>query len=311
MLLDSHAHLDGPQFAADRDVMIARAHDSGIQLLLAIGNGDGPDDLACALPFAERYDWVYASCGVHPHEAKLVEERHYAELLRLAAHPKLIAIGEIGLDYWYEHSPRDLQQQVFRRQLAVAAEAKLPILIHCRPSQAPAAGSAALPPAPAAGSAALPPAPAAGSAALPPAPAAGSAALPHSSTLTDAWDDLLRILHEDWAATGLGGVMHCFTGDLAQARASLDLGFLLSFAGNLTYPKALNIQEAARMVPLDRYLLETDCPYLAPVPHRGQRNEPAYVADTTRYFASLRGITQEEAGEQAVANFRRLFNPTT
>jgi TatD DNase family protein len=285
MLLDSHAHLDGPQFAADRDAMIARAHDSGIQLLLAIGNGDGPDDAGCALPFAERFDWVYASAGVHPHEAKLVEERHYAELLRLAAHPKLIAIGEIGLDYWYEHSPRDLQQQVFRRQLAVAAEAKLPILIHCRPSQAPAAGSAA----------------------LPPAPAAGSVALPHSSTLTDAWDDLLRILHEDWAATGLGGVMHCFTGDLAQARASLDLGFLLSFAGNLTYPKALNIQEAARMVPLDRYLLETDCPYLAPVPHRGQRNEPAYVADTTRYFASLRGITPEEAGQRALSNFRRLF----
>ena len=261
MFLDSHAHLDGPQFAADRDAMIARAHDSGIQLLLAIGNGDGPDDAGCALPFAERFDWVYASAGVHPHEAKLVEERHYAELLRLAAHPKLIAIGEIGLDYWYEHSPRDLQQQVFRRQLAVAAEAKLPILIHCRPS----------------------------------------------ANSTDAWDDLLRILHEDWAATGLGGVMHCFTGDLAQARASLDLGFLLSFAGNLTYPKALNIQEAARMVPLDRYLLETDCPYLAPVPHRGQRNEPAYVADTTRYFASLRGITPEEAGQRALSNFRRLF----
>ncbi len=261
MLLDSHAHLDGPQFAADRDAMIARAHDAGIELLLAIGNGDGPNDLACALPFAERFDWVYASAGVHPHEARLVEERHYAELLRLAAHPKLIAIGEIGLDYWYEHSPRDLQQQVFRRQLAVAAQARLPILIHCRPS----------------------------------------------ANQSDAWDDLLRILREDWAATGLGGVMHCFTGDLAQARASLDLGFLLSFAGNLTYPKAVNIQEAARMVPLDRYLLETDCPYLAPVPHRGQRNEPAYVADTTRYFANLRGITPEEAGAQAVANFRRLF----
>ena len=273
MLLDSHAHIDGPQFAADRDAMIARAREAGIELLLAIGNGDGPDDLACALPFAERYDWVYASAGVHPHEAKLVEERHYAELLRLAAHPKLIAIGEIGLDYWYEHSPRDLQQQVFRRQLAVAAQAKLPILIHCRPASA-----------------------------------AGSAALPHTGHSTDAWDDLLRILREDWAATGLGGVMHCFTGDLAQARASLDLGFLLSFAGNLTYPKAVNIQEAARKVPLDRYLLETDCHYLAPIPHRGKRNEPAYVAETTRYFANLRGITPEEASAHALANFRHLFS---
>jgi TatD DNase family protein len=288
MLLDSHAHLDGPQFASDRDAMIQRAYDSGIRALLAIGNGDGPDDLACALPFAERYPWIYASAGVHPHEARLLTDAHLDHLRQLASHPKLIAIGEIGLDYWYDHSPRDIQQQAFRQQLAVAAEARLPILIHCRP-QAPAAGSAA----------------------LPHAPAAGSAAFPNTLNNDDAWDDLLRILRDDWAATNLGGVMHCFTGNPEQARASLDLGFILSFAGNLTYPKAQNIRDAALLVPLDRFFLETDCPYLAPVPHRGKRNEPALVAETTRYFAQLRSLTPEAAGEQALANFHHFFNLPT
>lgn len=261
MFLDSHAHLDGTQFAADREAMIQRAHDAGIRALLAIGNGDGPDEMGCALPFAEKYSWIYASAGVHPHEASLLTSEHLDQLRKLAEHPKLIAIGEIGLDYWYDHSPRDVQQRAFRQQLAVAGEARLPILIHCRPSK----------------------------------------------NGEDAWDDLLGILREDWVATGLGGVMHCFTGTLAQARASLELGFMLSFAGNLTYPKALNIQEAAAMVPLDRYLLETDCPYLAPMPHRGKRNEPAFVAETTRYFAQLRSMTVEATGGQALENFYRFF----
>jgi TatD DNase family protein len=261
MLLDSHAHLDGSQFATDRDAMIQRAYDAGIRALLAIGNGDGPDDMACALPFAERFPWIYASAGVHPHEARLVTPEHLDRLRQLASHPRLIAIGEIGLDYWYDHSPRDVQQQVFRQQLEVAAEARLPILIHCRPSQ----------------------------------------------DSDNAWDDLLAILREQWAPTRLGGVMHCFTGNLDQARASLDLGFVLSFAGNITYPKAQNIRDAALFVPLDRFFLETDCPYLAPVPRRGKRNEPALVAETTRYFAQLRGMTPESAGEQAIVNFNQFF----
>jgi TatD DNase family protein len=261
MLLDSHAHLDGPQIAADRDAMIQRAYDSGIRALLAIGNGDGPDDLACALPFAERYSWIYASAGVHPHEARLLTPAHLDHLRQLTAHPRLIAIGEIGLDYWYDHSPRDIQQQAFRQQLDVAADAHLPLLIHCRPSQ----------------------------------------------NGEDAWDDLLAILRDQWVSTNLGGVMHCFTGTPAQARASLDLGFVLSFAGNITYPKAQNIRDAALLVPLDRFFLETDCPYLAPVPHRGKRNEPAFVADTTRYFAQLRNLTPSAAGAQALANFRSFF----
>ena len=261
MFLDSHAHLDGPQFAADREAVIQRAYDAGVRALLAIGNGDGPDDLACAIPFAERYPWIYASIGVHPHEARLLTPAHLANMERLARHPRVIAIGEIGLDYHYDHSPRDVQQRVLRQQLQLAASVQLPILIHCRPSQ-------------------------------------GS---------TNAWDDLLAILREQWSPTGLGGVMHCFTGDLPQAHASLDLGFILSFAGNLSYPKAQNIRDAAAMVPLDRFFLETDCPYLAPIPHRGKRNEPAYVVETSRHFAQLRNLTPEAAGQLALDNFFRFF----
>ncbi|MDR3764219.1 MAG: TatD family hydrolase [Acidobacteriota bacterium] len=261
MLLDSHAHLDGPQFKEDREAMIQRAWESGIRTLLAIGNGDGPDEMGNAIPFAERFDWIWASAGVHPHEAEKFTPAHAEQLRGFARHARVIAVGEIGLDYWYDYSPRDVQMKVFRQQLEIAAEAKLPILIHCRPSA-------------------------------------------HSA---NAWDDLLRILNEDWAATGLGGVMHCFSGELTQARASLDLGFLLSFAGNVTFSKAQNIRDAAAMVPLDRFLLETDCPYLAPVPLRGKRNEPAFVAETTRYFATLRGIDPAEAAAQATRNFRDFF----
>ncbi len=249
MFLDSHAHLDGRQFASDREAVIQRAYDAGVRALLAIGNGDGPDEMGCAIPFAERYPWIWASVGVHPHEARLLTSGHLSEMERLACHPRVIAIGEIGLDYHYDHSPREVQQCVFRQQLELAAAAKLPILIHCRPSQ----------------------------------------------NSSNAWDDLLGIVREQWSGTGLGGVMHCFTGELAQARASLDLGFVLSFAGNLSYPKAQNIREAAEMVPLDRFFLETDCPYLAPIPHRGKRNEPAFVVETTRYFAGLR--RRDGAGE--------------
>jgi TatD DNase family protein len=261
MYLDSHAHLDGAQFASDREATIQRAYDAGVRALLAIGNGDGPDDLACAISFAEQYPWIYASAGVHPHEARLLTPAHLANMEQLATHPRVIAIGEIGLDYWYDYSPRETQQKAFRQQLDIAAAVKLPILIHCRPSL----------------------------------------------NSDDAWDDLLAILREQWAATGIGGVMHCFTGNLEQAQASLDLGFLLSFAGNISYPKAQNIRDAASMVPLDRFFLETDCPYLAPIPHRGKRNEPAFVVETTRYFAQLRGLTQEAAGELALNNFLSFF----
>ena len=261
MFLDSHAHLDGPQFASDRDAVLQRAYDAGVRALFAIGNGDGPDDMGCAIPFAERYPWIWASVGVHPHEARLLTSAHLSNMECLARHSRVIAIGEIGLDYHYDHSPREVQQRVFRQQLELAAALKSPILIHCRPSQ----------------------------------------------NSSNAWDDLLAILRKQWARTGLGGVMHCFTGDLAQARASLELGFILSFAGNISYPKAQNIRDAAAMVPLDRFFLETDCPYLAPILHRGKRNEPAFVVETTRHFAELRNLAPEDAGTQALENFRAFF----
>src|SRR2546426_1526345 len=169
-LIDSHAHIDFPQFAEDREAMLDRARAAGVTALLAIGTGPGPEKLDAALPFAEQQDWIYATVGIHPHEAKEVTPRHLAELARLAQHPKVIAWGEIGLDYYYDHSPRDLQSQVFLRQLQMARATKLPIVVHCRPSD----------------------------------------------RSDDAWEDCLELLHEHWAASGLGGILHCFTGTWAH-----------------------------------------------------------------------------------------------
>ncbi len=265
MYVDSHAHIDGKQFAADRDAMLTRAREVGVRTLLAIGNGDGPDTVECAIPFAEKHDWIYASIGIHPHEARLADEAAYAKMERLAKHPKVIAWGEIGLDYFYDHSPRDVQQTVFARQLELAEAAHKPIIIHCRPSQ----------------------------------------------NSEDAWDDCLRLLRERWAPAGLGGILHCFTGSLEHARAALDIGFVISFAGNITYPKAQNIRDVAAMVPLDRFFIETDCPYLAPVPHRGKRNEPAFIVETARQVGELRGLSGEQAGNLAADNFFRFFGLTS
>lgn len=261
MFIDSHAHIDGKQFEHDRGEMLFRAQQAGVTTLLAIGNGDGPDDLDAALVYAEKHDWIYATTGIHPHEARLANDAAYSRLEELARRPKLLAIGEIGLDYWYDHSPRDVQQQVFIRQIEIAAAARKPIVIHCRPS----------------------------------------------ANNEDAWDDLLRILHQHWKPSGLRGVMHCFTGTLDQARKSLDLGFILSFAGNITYPKAQNIREAAVMVPDDSFFIETDCPYLAPIPYRGKRNEPAYVIETARAIGELKSLTREAAGLRAAKNFQSFF----
>jgi TatD DNase family protein len=263
MFIDSHAHIEGKQFEQDRAAMLERARAAGLTTLLAIGNGDGPGTgtLDCAVKFAEEFDWIYATTGVHPHEAKLASQADYDEMQCLARHPKCIAWGEIGLDYWYEHSPRDVQQKVFVAQMEMARAAKKPIIIHCRPSQ----------------------------------------------NGQDAWDDCLRLLREHWQACGLRGVMHCFTGELDHARASLDLGFNLSFAGNVTYPKAQNIRDAAKMVPADRYFIETDCPYLAPIPYRGRRNEPAFVVETARAIGELRGLSRDEVGAQTAENFRSFF----
>jgi TatD DNase family protein len=265
MYIDSHAHLEGHKFDHDRGEMLDRARAAGVQRILAIGSGTGPGTLDCAIKIAEQHDWIFASLGIHPHEAKLAGEADYAEMEQLARHPKIVAWGEIGLDYFYDHSPREVQQEVFRRQMEQARAARLPIIIHCRPSQ----------------------------------------------NSENAWDDTIRMLREHWAATGLGGILHCFTGEWEHARTALDMGFYVSFAGNVSFPKAESIRAAARQVPIDRMLIETDSPFLAPVPHRGKRNEPAFVVDTAEAVAQLAGgMPRAEIGRKTTENFYTLFPQT-
>lgn len=264
MYIDSHAHLDGPKFDTDRDQVLVRAREAGLERILAIGSGTGPGTLDCAIKVAGQHDWIYATIGIHPHEAKLATEADYAEMQQLAGNPKVIAWGEIGLDYFYDHSPREVQQEVFRRQMELAHAARLPIIIHCRPT----------------------------------------------NNSENAWDDTLQMLRDHWAPFGLPGILHCFTGEWKHAEAALDIGFYISFAGNVSFPKAENIREAAKRIPLERMLIETDSPFLAPVPHRGKRNEPAFVVNTAETIAQLRGITPEETGEQTRNNFYRLFPVT-
>jgi TatD DNase family protein len=254
-LIDSHAHIDFPQFADDREAMLQRAREAGVGTLLAIGTGPGPEKLDAALPYAEQHNWVYTSVGVHPHDAKEVTPQHLDELARLAQHPKVIAWGEIGLDYFYDHSPRDVQAAVFRSQMELAHRAKLPIIIHCR----------------------------------------------------DAWDDCLSLIERHWKPTGLGGILHCFTGTIDHARRGMDMGFLISFAGNSTYPKTQNLRDVAKELPLGGILIETDAPYLAPQAYRGKRNEPAYVAEVAKSLAAVRNLAPEEIAAATADNFRRLF----
>ena len=262
MFIDSHAHLEGKQYAHDREQVIARARAAGVETIVAIGNGDGPENLDCGIKLAEQYEFIYATLGIHPHEARLATDAAYDEMWRLAKHPKIIAWGEIGLDYFYDHSPRDVQRQVFVHQMELARATKLPIVIHCRPS----------------------------------------------TTSDDAWEDCLRLLTEHWNASGLGGILHCFTATWPYARRALDMGFMISFAGNLTFAKAQQIRDSALQVPLDRILLETDSPYLAPVPHRGKRNEPAFVKEVARQLGELRGISPEDIGVETTENFKRFFS---
>jgi len=254
-LIDSHAHIDFPQFAEDREAMLDRARAAGVSTLLAIGSGPGPEKLDAAIPFAEQHDWIYATVGTHPHEAKDLTPAHFDQLAKLAKHPRVIAYGEIGLDYFYDHSPRDVQGNVFRKQMEIAAKAKLPIIIHCR----------------------------------------------------DAWSDCLDLLEQHWRATGLGGILHCFTSTLEDAKRGLDMGFLISFAGNSTYPKAQNLRDVAKALPLENLLIETDSPFLAPQAYRGKRNEPAYVGEVAKAIGSVRDLAAEDIALATAGNFRRFF----
>jgi TatD DNase family protein len=253
--LDSHAHLDDSKFDADREAAIARARAAGLKYVVTVGCGSGPDDLGVGIPIAAAHEWIYTTAGIHPHEAARAEERHFEALQKAAVQPKVLAIGEIGLDYFYDHSPREIQKRVLIRQLEIARAARRPVVIHCR----------------------------------------------------DAWPDLSEIFRQHWRSSGLGGILHCFTGSGDDARRFLDSGFLVSFAGNITFKKAEDLRKAALSVPLDRLLTETDSPYLAPVPHRGQRNEPAFVVEVTRALAALRQLSAEEIGRQALENFEKFF----
>ncbi len=255
-LVDSHCHLDDAKFDADRQEVIARAHAAGVDAMLAVGTGSGPPDLEAGIRIAGSHPRIYATIGVHPHDAAKATPETFQRLREVASAPKVVAIGEIGLDYHYDFSPPEVQRSVFSRQLEFAREMGLPVVIHTR----------------------------------------------------EAWQDTMRILRDAGVARG---VMHCFSGGPAEAEESLALGFHISFAGVLTFPKAAAIQDAARGVPIDRMLVETDCPYLAPAPHRGKRNEPAFVAHTARKLAELRGDTEENIAEATSGNFERLFGTAT
>jgi len=266
VLVDSHAHLDSERYDADRDALLMRAWDAGVGTILSVGIGDGPATMHRALEISREYAGragmprIVASAGIHPHEARLADEAAYAKLDALLQEPEVVAAGEIGLDYFYDHSPREVQRAAFARQMEIAAARRKPIIIHCRPSD-------------------------------------GS---------SDAWDDTLSMIEQQWPA-GLGGILHCFTGEWQHAGRALDCGFLISFAGNITYPKAKRIRDAAAQVPLDRLLVETDAPFLAPVPNRGKRNESAWVRDVAAKVAEVRGVDPDEIASRTTENFTRFF----
>ena len=252
-LVDTHCHLDGEGFDEDREAVIDRARAAGVEWMVAIGTGDGPPDLEAGLRLADAYPFIYATVGVHPHEAAKATGETWPKLLALTAHPKCVAVGEIGLDYHYDFSPRETQKAVFVRQMQLARDARLPIVIHTR----------------------------------------------------EAWDDTIALIRENWDPE-LGGIFHCFSGGPGEAQQALDLGFYVSFSGIVTFPKATDIHQAARMVPDDRLLIETDAPYLAPVPYRGKRNEPAYLQHTAARISELRGVGLEELAAFTTANWKRL-----
>ena len=250
MLVDSHCHLDFPDFAAERDAVIARARDAGVGTMLMIGTR--LDQFAGVRAIAEANRDVWCSVGAHPHEAADHAATTATDLVALAAHDRVVGIGETGLDFHYDHSPRDLQERVFRAHIAAARHSGLPLIIHAR----------------------------------------------------EADDEVAHILREEGASAG---VMHCFSSGRALAEAALDLGFYISISGIVTFKNAEYLRAIVRDVPLDRLLVETDAPYLAPVPYRGRRNEPAYVAATAAAVAALKGVDPEALATATTDNFFRLF----
>ena len=271
--VDSHCHIDGPEYDADREEVIARALAAGVTTMLNVGTGN-PHSGAFerAVELAEKHSEIYCAIGVHPHDAKLFDDGAEQRLIELAkGSSRVVAWGEIGLDYHYDHSPREVQRNVFRRQLIIARELNLPVIIHSR----------------------------------------------------EANDDTIQILRDELSSTGVPpvghaqdaratrkGVLHCFGGTLQMARDAIELGFYISFAGTLTFKKADDLRDIAGRLPLDRLLVETDCPYLTPVPFRGKRNEPARVIETAKFLGELREQSLDEIGRITMENFARLFRVT-
>jgi TatD DNase family protein len=256
MLIDTHTHLDDARYNDDRDAMFARAREAGVEAFVTIGCDLTTSKSAIAL--ADQNPSVYASIGVHPHEVRHISDGWYDEFRRLALNKKVVAYGEIGLDYHYNHSSPKEQRDRFREQIQLARELGLPVIIHTREAQ----------------------------------------------------EDTIRILKEE-RASEVGGVFHCFSGDAWLAKDALDLGFYLSFSGILTFQNATILREIAKTTPLDRVLIETDCPYLTPVPHRGKRNEPAYVALVAAQLAAVHAerpeLTPEHLARITTDNAKRLF----
>lgn len=251
-LIDTHAHLDSSQFNADREETIARAHQGGISQILTVGcDLQSSQD---SIDLAEQHENIYAAVGIHPHDALECNDQALQKLHEMQQHAKVVAIGEIGLDFYRDRAPRDQQRTAFRRQIGLAKEVGKPIIVHDR----------------------------------------------------DAHDEVLQILHEENAAE-VGGVLHCFSGDLAMARACIDLGFYLSFPGTITYPKNEAARNVVRAIPIDRMLVETDCPYLSPQPFRGRRNEPAHVRHTAEKIAEIKGLSIEDVARITSRNAFDLF----
>lgn len=257
LFIDSHAHIDGSEYDADRDEVVQRAREAGVNIILNVGTGDPHSgDLERAVALAEKHQGIYAAIGTHPHDARLFDDRAEARIRNLIQESsKVIAWGEIGLDYHYDNSPRDVQREVFRRQLRAARDCSLPVVIHTR----------------------------------------------------EADDDTIEILRAEYQGAARGGIMHCFGGSLQLAETAMGLGFLISFSGNITFKKAQDIREVAARIPLDRLLVETDCPYLSPEPFRGRRNEPARVVEVARFLGELNGVGVSEVAQVTSSNFQRLF----
>jgi TatD DNase family protein len=253
MLFDSHAHLDGERFEGDREQVIAHAKENGVGLIM--NPGADLQTSMDAIALAEKYDMIYAAVGTHPHDAKDMDEITLELYRGLAGKPKVKAIGEIGLDFYYDNSPRDIQRQWFRRQIQLAKEVSLPIIIHDR----------------------------------------------------EANDEVMQILKEE-KAFDVGVVMHCYSGSAELARQYVKLGAYISIAGPVTYNNARKTVEVVERIPLEHLFIETDSPYLTPVPHRGKRNDPSLVRFVAEKIAEIKKISFEEVAHQTTANAKKFFN---